>query len=108
MKKMECGNLASEVRKLHAYAWKTARTHAYAWHTTQWPFPEFRVPRICVDIDAKIEAKKMKKQNWKQNRAEVPRICVEEHAYACYIKSSPCLSNSVTLRRGNQAHPQHA
>ncbi|MED6117213.1 hypothetical protein PIB30_107909, partial [Stylosanthes scabra] len=50
MKKMECGNLASEVTKLHAYAWKTARTHAYAWHTTQWPFPEFRVPCICVDI----------------------------------------------------------
>ncbi|MED6202632.1 hypothetical protein PIB30_107464, partial [Stylosanthes scabra] len=51
----------------------------------------------------KIEAKKMKKQNWKQNRAENPRICVEEHAYACYIKSGPRLSNSVTLRRGNQA-----
>ncbi|MED6202509.1 hypothetical protein PIB30_106321 [Stylosanthes scabra] len=44
----------------------------------------------------------------KQNRAETPRICVEEHAYACYIKSSPRLSNSVTPRRGNQAHPQHA
>ncbi|MED6191045.1 hypothetical protein PIB30_112170, partial [Stylosanthes scabra] len=25
MKKMECGNIASEVSKLHAYAWKTAK-----------------------------------------------------------------------------------
>ncbi|MED6191166.1 hypothetical protein PIB30_113485, partial [Stylosanthes scabra] len=32
----------------------------------------------------------------------------EHHAYACYIKSIPRLSNSITLRRGNQAHPFHA
>ncbi|MED6141924.1 hypothetical protein PIB30_108307, partial [Stylosanthes scabra] len=50
----------------------------------------------------------IKKQNWEANRAKTPCICVEEHAYACYIKSSPRLSNSVTLRRGNQAHPLHA
>ncbi|MED6187917.1 hypothetical protein PIB30_081134 [Stylosanthes scabra] len=33
---------------------------------------------------------------------------MEEDAYACYIKSIPRLSNSITLRRGNQAHLFHA
>ncbi|MED6140375.1 hypothetical protein PIB30_092536, partial [Stylosanthes scabra] len=51
---------------------------------------------------------KRRKIEERQNRAKAPRICVEEHAYACYINSSPRLSNSVTLRRGNQAHPLHA
>ncbi|MED6226933.1 hypothetical protein PIB30_108667, partial [Stylosanthes scabra] len=54
------------------------------------------------------EACRSRNRNGKQNRAKTRRICVEEHAYACYIKSSPRLSNSVTLRRGNQAHPLHA
>ncbi|MED6177175.1 hypothetical protein PIB30_095517, partial [Stylosanthes scabra] len=30
-----------------------------------------------------------------------PRICVEEHAYAYYIKPNPRLGKSITLRRGN-------
>ncbi|MED6178650.1 hypothetical protein PIB30_109594, partial [Stylosanthes scabra] len=36
MKMMECGNSASEVSKLHAYAWKTAKN-----------------PRICVAYNTK-------------------------------------------------------
>ncbi|MED6166473.1 hypothetical protein PIB30_109652, partial [Stylosanthes scabra] len=56
----------------------------------------------------KIEVKKMKKQKLGSKTGQTPRICVEEHAYACDFKTSPRLSNSVTLRRGNQDHPQHA
>ncbi|MED6140085.1 hypothetical protein PIB30_089814, partial [Stylosanthes scabra] len=52
--------------------------------------------------------KDRKNEERKQNRARTPRRCVEEHAYACYIKSIPRLSNSIMLRRGNQAHPFHA
>ncbi|MED6166492.1 hypothetical protein PIB30_109905, partial [Stylosanthes scabra] len=57
------------------------------------------------------ERKRELKKKWKklkEKQKKAPRICVEEHAYACYINSSPCLSNSVTLRRGNQAHPLDA
>ncbi|MED6154283.1 hypothetical protein PIB30_110803, partial [Stylosanthes scabra] len=39
--------------------------------------------------------------------AETPRICVEEHAYACHIKSSSRLSNSVTLRHGKLISSTH-
>ncbi|MED6141259.1 hypothetical protein PIB30_101574, partial [Stylosanthes scabra] len=46
----------------------------------------------------------MKKQNWEAKQSKDSTH--SEHAYACYIKSSPRLSNSVTLKRGNQAHPQ--
>ncbi|MED6165763.1 hypothetical protein PIB30_102689, partial [Stylosanthes scabra] len=42
-----------------------------------------------------------KKRSWKQSRARTPRICVEEHAYACYINPNPRLGKSITLRRGN-------
>ncbi|MED6152040.1 hypothetical protein PIB30_088137 [Stylosanthes scabra] len=41
-----------------------------------------------------------KKRSLEENRARTPRICVEEHAYACYNKPKPRLSNSITLRRG--------
>ncbi|MED6165401.1 hypothetical protein PIB30_099199, partial [Stylosanthes scabra] len=37
----------------------------------------------------------------KKSRARTPRICVEQHAYACNIKPNPRLGKSVTLRRGN-------
>ncbi|MED6161381.1 hypothetical protein PIB30_060280 [Stylosanthes scabra] len=48
------------------------------------------------------KTKELKKKNevWKQSRARTPCICVEEHAYACYNKPKPRLSNSITLRRG--------
>ncbi|MED6117090.1 hypothetical protein PIB30_106685, partial [Stylosanthes scabra] len=54
------------------------------------------------------EAYRSRNRIGKQNRAKTPRICVEEHAYAWYIKSNPRRSNSVTLRRGDQAHPLHS
>ncbi|MED6115274.1 hypothetical protein PIB30_088855, partial [Stylosanthes scabra] len=46
------------------------------------------------------EACRARNEVWKQSRARTPRICVEEHAYACYNKPNPRLSNSITLRRG--------
>ncbi|MED6220639.1 hypothetical protein PIB30_046726 [Stylosanthes scabra] len=52
---------------------------------------------------AKNEERKLAEQETKfgsKSRARTPRICVEEHAYACYNKPNPRLSNSITLRRG--------
>ncbi|MED6178600.1 hypothetical protein PIB30_109160, partial [Stylosanthes scabra] len=45
------------------------------------------------------EEQKEEKLKKDKTRAKAPRICVEEHAYACYINSSPRRSNSITLRR---------
>ncbi|MED6115557.1 hypothetical protein PIB30_091804, partial [Stylosanthes scabra] len=54
----------------------------------------------------------MKKQrledNLKKREERTPRICVEEHAYACYTYFNPRLGNSITLRRGNSLHQSHA
>ncbi|MED6153297.1 hypothetical protein PIB30_100549 [Stylosanthes scabra] len=44
-----------------------------------------------------LEAKQSKNSTHMRGRA---CICVEEHAYACYNKPNPRLSNSITLRRG--------
>ncbi|MED6114290.1 hypothetical protein PIB30_078932 [Stylosanthes scabra] len=44
-----------------------------------------------------LEAKQSNNSTHMRGRA---RICVEEHAYACHNKPKPCLSNSITLRRG--------
>ncbi|MED6189436.1 hypothetical protein PIB30_095986, partial [Stylosanthes scabra] len=52
----------------------------------------------------KIEERKLADQETELGSKIEQRL----HAYACYIKSSPRLSNSVTLRHGNQAHPLHA
>ncbi|MED6142023.1 hypothetical protein PIB30_109366, partial [Stylosanthes scabra] len=58
--------------------------------------------RIEEEMEEIQRRTKRRKIEERQNRAKIPRICVEEHVYACYINSSPRLSNSVTLRRGNQ------
>ncbi|MED6141665.1 hypothetical protein PIB30_105702, partial [Stylosanthes scabra] len=47
------------------------------------------------------EACRVRNEVWKQSRARTPRICVEEHAYACDTKPNPRLGKSITLRRGN-------
>ncbi|MED6166396.1 hypothetical protein PIB30_108840, partial [Stylosanthes scabra] len=55
--------------------------------------------RIEEEMEEIQRRTKRRKIEERQNRAKTPCICVEEHAYACYINSSPRLSNSVTLRR---------
>ncbi|MED6176618.1 hypothetical protein PIB30_089942 [Stylosanthes scabra] len=64
-------------------------------------FKEMEMQEIPVTMaNLAIHRQREKEINQERLRAETPRICVEEHAYACHIKSSPRLSNSVTLRRG--------
>ncbi|MED6140629.1 hypothetical protein PIB30_095096 [Stylosanthes scabra] len=43
-----------------------------------------------------------------RKQLRTPRICVEEHAYACCSYPSPRLSKPTTLRRGNSPDQGHA
>ncbi|MED6177662.1 hypothetical protein PIB30_100259, partial [Stylosanthes scabra] len=71
MKKMESGNLASG-----------ARTHAYAWRISPRPFPEFKVPRICVDISQLPTHMRDPLLPSKASIKVTPRICASSHAFA--------------------------
>ncbi|MED6214788.1 hypothetical protein PIB30_106743 [Stylosanthes scabra] len=58
--------------------------------------------------DLKKNAKKQRlEDNLKKREERTPRICVEEHAYACYTYFNSRLGNSITLRRGNSLHQSH-
>ncbi|MED6188752.1 hypothetical protein PIB30_088899 [Stylosanthes scabra] len=50
----------------------------------------------------------IKKRNLEAKQSRVPRICVEEHAYACCSYPNPRLSKLTTLRRGNSLDQIHA
>ncbi|MED6117366.1 hypothetical protein PIB30_109357, partial [Stylosanthes scabra] len=50
----------------------------------------------------------IKKRNLEAKQSRVPRICVEEHAYACCSYPNPRLSKLTALRRGNSLDQIHA
>ncbi|MED6153291.1 hypothetical protein PIB30_100477, partial [Stylosanthes scabra] len=50
----------------------------------------------------------IKKRNLEAKQSRVPRICVEEHAYACCSYPNPRLRKLTTLRRGNSLDQIHA
>ncbi|MED6214625.1 hypothetical protein PIB30_104952, partial [Stylosanthes scabra] len=50
----------------------------------------------------------IKKRNEEAKQSKTPRICVEEHAYACCSYPNPRLSKPTTLRRGNSLNQSHA
>ncbi|MED6166546.1 hypothetical protein PIB30_110389, partial [Stylosanthes scabra] len=50
----------------------------------------------------------IKKRNLEEKQSKAPRICVDEHAYACCLYPNPRLSQPTTLRRGNLLDQRHA
>ncbi|MED6123018.1 hypothetical protein PIB30_045360 [Stylosanthes scabra] len=46
--------------------------------------------------------------NYVAKQSKAPRICVEDHAYACCSYPNPRLSMLAALRRGNTLDPSHA
>ncbi|MED6226062.1 hypothetical protein PIB30_099794 [Stylosanthes scabra] len=50
----------------------------------------------------------IKKRNLEAKQSKAPRICVDEHAYACCSYPNPRLSQPTTLRRGNLLDQSHA
>ncbi|MED6191123.1 hypothetical protein PIB30_113090, partial [Stylosanthes scabra] len=60
----------------HAYAC------AYAWHISPMPFPELKVPRICVDISQLPTHMRDPLPPSKASIKVTPRICASRHAYA--------------------------
>ncbi|MED6200476.1 hypothetical protein PIB30_085505 [Stylosanthes scabra] len=50
----------------------------------------------------------IKKQNLEAKQSKAPRICVDEHAYACCSYPKPRLSQPTTLRSGNLLDQSHA
>ncbi|MED6129595.1 hypothetical protein PIB30_109424, partial [Stylosanthes scabra] len=57
-------------------------THAYAWHISPRPFPEFKVPRICVDISQLPKHMRDPLPPSKASIKVTPRICASSDAYA--------------------------
>ncbi|MED6203085.1 hypothetical protein PIB30_112108 [Stylosanthes scabra] len=50
----------------------------------------------------------IKKRNMEAKQSKAPRICVDEHAYACCSYLNPRLSQPTTLRCGNLLLQCHA
>ncbi|MED6141161.1 hypothetical protein PIB30_100577 [Stylosanthes scabra] len=81
------------------------RTHAYAWHTTPRPFPEFRVPRICVDISQEPTYMRGSHQqgHFYESRSHAyawtrvtPRICVTYITKAMFTFKSPHIGVDIS------------
>ncbi|MED6226331.1 hypothetical protein PIB30_102597 [Stylosanthes scabra] len=69
--------------------------------------PRRGMPRLGVG-KLKKGSLQIKKQNLEAKQSKAPRICVDEHAYACCSYPNPGLSQPTTLRRGNLLDQSHA
>ncbi|MED6165967.1 hypothetical protein PIB30_104652 [Stylosanthes scabra] len=60
--------------------------------------------------ERKIEERSLqiKKRNLEAKQSKAPRICMDEHAYACCSYPNPRLNQPTTLRRGNLLDQSHA
>ncbi|MED6223276.1 hypothetical protein PIB30_072433 [Stylosanthes scabra] len=78
------------------------------WDAFQQRFDEAQVENRKSFGKLKKGSLQIKKRNLEAKQSKVPRICVEEHAYACCSYPNPRLSKLTTLRRGNSLDQIHA